>query len=89
MSANKSTLNVKYPKEVQEAKRAYEIAQNHLDMADTPELIDAAIYELNAARIRLGVAIKAAGEEVENGRRQTLFGPGYGPKEYRLGGYRA
>jgi len=49
------------PKEVQEAKRAYEIAQNHLDVADTPELIDAAIYELNAARIRLGVAIKAAG----------------------------
>ncbi|NPV52176.1 MAG: hypothetical protein HPY71_01480 [Firmicutes bacterium] len=44
--------------EIAAALEAIEVARNRFDYADSPELIDAAIYELTAAELRLRAVIR-------------------------------
>lgn len=46
--------------EIRAALQAREIAQNHFDIAEGPEQIDAAVYELTAAELRLRAVIRMA-----------------------------
>ncbi len=53
-------LNGRLEPEVMEALDALEVAQNKLDMADEPALIDAACHEITAAELRLNEAVRRA-----------------------------
>lgn len=48
---------------VAEALTALEVAQNHLDQAQGPDMIEAACYEVSAAELRLRAAIRRAKAE--------------------------
>jgi len=56
-------LNGRLEPEVMEALDALEVAQNKLDMADEPALIDAACHEITAAELRLNEAVRRAKSE--------------------------
>jgi hypothetical protein len=57
--------------ELAEARRAYAEAHERYNWATEPDMIDAAAYELKAARIRLNAAIKRAKLEWIAGRRSA------------------
>jgi len=51
--------------EVETARQALEAAQQRLDYADDEDLIDAAVFEIEAARRRLNYLFKIARREIE------------------------
>jgi hypothetical protein len=51
--------------EVELGLRALEAAQQRLDYADDEDLIDAAVFEIEAARRRLNYLFKTARKEAE------------------------
>jgi hypothetical protein len=55
--------------ELQQAVEAVEVAKNHLDYAQCDKMIDAAIHELQAAKLRLSAVIleRKAGEKSGEG----------------------
>jgi hypothetical protein len=57
--------------ELAEARRAYALARARFEWATEPEMIDAAAYELEAARIRLNAAVRRAKLEWMAGRRSA------------------
>jgi len=46
--------------ELNEALTALQVARNHLDQANNPDMIEAACYEITAAELRLRAVIKRA-----------------------------
>ena len=46
-----------------EALMALEVARNHLNQAEGPDMVDAACYEVSAAELRLSAAIRWAKTE--------------------------
>jgi len=56
-------IDIRSP-ELTGAIQSVRIAENRLDEADTKEEIDAACYEITAARLRLNAVIKQAKMEV-------------------------
>ena len=61
--------------ELESARLAWKQAKLRLDTETDPELIDAAIYEMQAAEKRMGVAWRRIRAEMMAGRR-TAWGSG-------------